>query len=86
MTSSRTHARQPREAPTRVGRQKGCPPAPLGVPGAVGAGGGCAHGPGGRPAASEVAIVMIMIVIVEEGVVLSGQKKRIPAGRLNSVP
>ena len=40
MTSSRTHARQPREALTRVGRQKGCPPAPLGVPGAVGAGGG----------------------------------------------
>ena len=79
MTSSRTHARQPREAPTRVGRQKGCPPAPLGVPGAVGAGGGCAHGPGGRPAASEVAIVMIVIV-EEGGVVVLGRKKEFQLG------
>ena len=38
----------------------------------VGAGGGCAHGPGGRPAASEVAIVMI---VEEGGVVVLGRKK-----------
>ena len=56
---------------------RGCPPAPLGVPGAVGAGGGCAHGPGGRPAASEVAIVMI---VEEGGVVVLGRKKEFQLG------